>query len=153
MKEGVLKYVKIMKRLWLVFSIVAIPALMVFIVMAINDVNRPLFIALAVVLGLAYFILYGFYTVNVTLGAVMQIEVNKKVFYLKTSRKTFTYDLRQGCVGMKVYKNRFVGTFRTQDSEDKFIFYRRVLFSPYSEEQFTPDDIRLICPDIDLEDV
>ena len=49
---------------------------------------------------------------------------------------------------MKVYKNKFIGTFQTQNSRDKFTFYRRVLFSKYSEEQFTERDIEHFYPRI-----
>lgn len=152
MKEGIVRYVKIVKKLFQLFSIVAIPALMVFLVLAINaatPTQKTVFICLAAGTALLWFIAYGFYTMRISLGAVTQVTYNDKVVYLKTARKTYTYDIENGCIGMKIYKRKFVGTFETQDSRDKFVFYRRVPFTRYREEQFTANDLRPFYPLID----
>lgn len=149
MKAGVAKYVKIMKRLMFACGAILLPTLMVLLVFTVNSENKGLFISLVVVDALLFFTLYGFYTVRVSLGAVLQLETNSKMMYLKTSRKVFSYDLKRECVKMKIYPNRFVATFRTQDSEDSFTFYRHVPFTPYQEEQFTMEEMRQIFPQID----
>ncbi len=149
MKEGVKRYVKVMKSLFTAFCVIAVPALMVFLVLAFNRVEGMLFIWLSAALAILFFVVYGFYAMNVTMGTVIEVQYTNKMLYLKTPRKTYTYDMESGCVDMKVYKNKFVGTFETQDSRDKFIFYRRVLFSKYHEVQFTEDDIRPFYPLID----
>ena len=50
MKEGVVKYVKIIKRLFIAFSIVVLPALMVSLVFAFSKVFAFYFIAPALFL-------------------------------------------------------------------------------------------------------
>lgn len=152
MKEGIVRYVKIMKKIFRIFSLVAIPALMVFLVLAINaekGVQKTTFICLAAGTAFLWFFAYGYYTLQISLGTVTEVSCTDKVVYLKTARKTYTYDLENGCVDMKARKNKFVGTFETQDSRDKFIFYRRVLFSRFREEQFTANDLRPFYPLID----
>ena len=146
-KDGIVKYVGIVKKLFLALSFVAIPAFMVCLVLAFSGFKPFAFVAPAV--GVGYLVIYGFYAMRVSMGTVLGVEVTDKVVHLKTKRKTFTYDVKRGCVGVKIYNNRFVCIFQTQDSRDGFIFYRRVLFSKYSEEQFTRDDLRAFYPAID----
>ena len=145
MKDGVEKYVKIVRQLFIIFNVIAIPAFMVSLVFAFSSFMAFYFIAPAV--GILYFTVYGLYTMRVSLGVVIGMEVTDQVIHLKTRRKTFTYDAKRGCVAMKVYKNKFVGTFETQDSRDKFIFYRHPPFLPYSAEQFTAADMERIYSD------
>ena len=150
MKDGVEKYVKIVRQLFIIFNVIAIPAFMVCLVFAFSSFIAFYFIAPAV--GILYFTIYGLYTMRVSLGVVIGVEVTEQVIHLKTPRKTFTYDAKTGCVAMKVYKNRFVGTFETQDSRDKFTFYRHPPFIPYSAEQFTAADMERIYPNFVYED-
>ena len=147
MKEGVVKYVKIIKRLFIAFSIVVLPALMVSLVFAFSKVFAFYFIAPA--LFLLWVVVYGLYAMYVSMGTVLGVEIAGGTVNLTTKRKTFSYDLDGGCVDIKVRKNSFVGTFRTESSQDKFIFHRRVFFSKYSQEQFTVDDVRRFYPSID----
>lgn len=153
MKEGIVRYVKICKKIFQIFSLVAIPALMVFLVFALNaeGMAKTLFICLAAGTAALWFIAYGFYAMRISLGAVTEVSYNDKVVYLKTPRKTYTYDVLESCVDMKVYKNKFVGTFETQNSRDKFIFYRKTLFSRLGEGCFTANDLRPFYPLIDGE--
>lgn len=146
-KAGVVKYVRTMKKLFILFSVVAIPAIMVSLVFAFSRYAAFYFIAPALII--LYLVVYGFYAMHVSMGAVLEVQVTKEVVHIRTKRKTFTYDAQNGCVDMKVYKNKFVGTFRAQNSQDKFTFYRRVLFSKYSEEQFTEGDIARFYPRIE----
>lgn len=146
-KTGILKYVNIIRGLFIAFSCIMLPALMICLVLAAS--KYAAFYIIAPVLAIAYLVVYGFYAMRVSMGTVIGIEVTDKVVHLKTKRKTYTYDVRTGCVAMKVTKNKFVGTFQTQDSRDSFTFYRHVSFSPYHEEQFLKEDIRLFFPGID----
>ncbi len=146
-KAGILKYVKIVKKIFLAVSFVCLPAAMVLLVFAC--MGNIVCIVLAAVLILGYLVLYGTYALRVSMGTVIGIDVHEKTVNLRTKRKTWTYDRRRGCVAMRVKKNKFIATFQTQDSRDSFIFYRRVLFSKYSEEQFTADEMRLFYPQID----
>ena len=52
----------------------------------------------------------------------------------------------QAMAAMKEKRGSFVGTFRTQDSEDKFVFLRHVPFTKSYETAFTEEDMRLIYP-------
>lgn len=144
MKDGVLHYVKIVKKLFLAFSFIAIPAFMVSLVFAFGKSVPFYFIAPAI--AVCYFVVYGFYAMHVSMGTVTGIEITDKVVHLKTPRKTFTYDVNMGCVEVKTFKNKFVGTFQTQNSRDKFIFYRRVLFTKSYIEQFTAEDVLSFFP-------
>ena len=99
---------------------------MVLLVFAFNGtaLGKPIFFSAAAVVLIGYFIAYGFYTMRVSLGTVLGIETTNEVVHLHTARKTYTYDVRMGCVGVKEHRNRFVAVFRTQDSRDSFTFYK-----------------------------
>ena len=142
-KDGPVKYVRRIKAAYTRFSALFIVAFMVLLVFAFNGsaVGKPVFFSVAAVLLIGYFISYGFYTSRVTLGTVLGIETTDLVVHLHTPRKTYTYDVRMGCVGVREYKNRFVAVFETQDSRDSFIFYKHAPLSSYADGQFTLSDI------------
>ncbi len=144
MKAGILKFVKRMRLLFILFSVVCIPAFMVCLVFAVSGYFA--FYIISPALAVLWIAVYATYALRVSMGLVISVETTDKVVYLQTKRKTFTYDVRMGCVDMKVYKNKFVGTFETQDSRDKFVFYRRVPLGKYSEEQFTEREIEKFYP-------
>ena len=146
-KADIVKFVKIVKRLFLVFSVFAIAAEMVLLVFAFMGYLGC--IIGACVLGVGYIVIYGVYALRFSMGAVLGIDVTDKVVHVKTKRKTWTYDVKRGCVGVKVKRNKFIATFQTQDSRDSFIFYKRVPFSPHGAEQFTADEIKMFYPALD----
>ena len=145
-KEKLLKFVKLARKLFIILSCVAIPALMVCLVFAFMGAMAFWIITPVVFVG--YLALYAVYAMYFSMGVVIGVEVTDKVVHIKTKRKTFTYDVHMGCVDMKVYKNRFVGTFQTQDSRDKFTFYRRVPFGKMYEEQFTVHEVAAFYPNV-----
>ncbi len=151
-KAGPDKYVRLMKKLFVVFSVIVIPLFMVLLVFACNTTGTAqiIFIIVTVLFGVGYLSVYGFYEMHVSMGTALGVEIATKVVHIVTKRKTFTYDLRMGCIDMKVKKNRYIGTFETQDSRDKFIFYRHAPFTKYSDTQFTEKDIRQFYPKIDM---
>lgn len=153
-RSGSVKYVKLMGRLFLCWSIVLLPTLMIFLVLAFNTKGTEcvLYSIGSALLALAFFVSYGFYTFRVTLGTVIGLEQTDKVVHLHTKRKTFTYDAHMGCVEVKVKRNRYVCVFETQDSRDSFLFYRHAPFSKYSDGQYTDRDIAGFCPAFDGED-
>ncbi len=146
-KQGVEKYVNTVKKLFTVFACLAIPAFMVCLVFAFAGVKA--FWAIAPAVGILFLVVYSLYALRVSMGTVTGIEVTDTVVHLKTKRKIFTYDRIGGCASVKTYKNKFVCVFRTEDSQDKFVFLRRAPFSRYYEEQFLPDEVRLFYPDLD----
>ena len=151
MKEGILKFVKIIKRLFILYSVVVLLAFMISAVFAFNKVFAFYFIAPALLL--AWLVVYGLYAMRVSMGTVIGVEVTNEVVHLKTKRKTYTYDRERGCEKIIVKGNKFIGTFATQSSRDTFIFYRRVLFSKYHEEQFTAEEIARFYPKIEEMDI
>ena len=146
-KPTVANYVRLIKKLFVIFSCVMIPAIMVCLVFAFGGVFAFYFIA--PVLILAYLIVYGLYAIRISMSVVIGLEVTDQVIHLKTKRKTFTYDAKTGCVAMKAKKGKFIGTFRTQDSEDKFIFLRHVPFTKHYDIAFSADEMRYLFPDFD----
>ena len=144
LKAGIRKYVDIVKRLFVAFSCVAIPAIMVSLVFAF--MRYIAFCILAPVLIAAYLAVYGVYALKVSMGTVIGVDVREQTVNLITKRKTFTYDLKAGCVSFREKKNKFVAVFQTQDSRDKFVFLRRAPFSRYYEEQFTREEMSVFCP-------
>ena len=136
-KADIVRFVKIVKRLFLIFSVFAIAAEMVLLVFAFMGYLGCIIGACA--LGVGYIVVYAVYALRLSMGAALGIDVTDKVVHVKTKRKIFTYDVKRGCVGVKVKRNKFVATFETQDSRDSFTFYRRVWFSPHGAEQFTAD--------------
>ena len=146
-KQGIVKYAKIMKRLFVVMSIVVLPLFMLCLVYAF--MGFAAFWIITPVLGVGYLTAYGFYAMRLSMGTVTGIEVTDKVVHVKTPRKTFTYDVRMGCIAVRVKKNKFICTFRTEDSKDTFLFYRRVLFSPYYQEQFTKEEVAQFYPKLE----
>lgn len=151
MKEGILKYVNLVRKLYIAFTVIDLLALMVSAVFAFNRVFAFYFIAPALLL--LWLVVYGLYSMRVSMGTVIGVEITKEVVHLKTKRKTYTYDLEKGCENIKVKGNKFIGTFATDRTRDKFIFYRRVLFSKYHEEQFTVADIACFYPEIETMDI
>ena len=143
-KENVANFVRLAKKVFVIFSCVMIVAIMVSLTFAFSRVFA--FYIIAPLLIVLYLVAYAFYALRVSMSIVIAVEVTDQVIHLKTNRKTFTYDAKTGCVAVKENKGSFVGTFRTQDSEDKFVFLRHVPFTKRYEVAFTEDDMRLICP-------
>ena len=146
MKEGIVKYVKIIKKLYVIFSIVILLAVMVSAVFAFN--RFAAFYIITPVLIVIWLTVYGVYALRVSMGTVLGVEINKQFIYLKTKRKTYTFDRETGCEEVKYKGNKFIATFSTERSRDKFIFYRRVMFSAYQDEQFTVEDIAAFYPKV-----
>lgn len=139
MKEPIRRYVALVKKLFIVFSVVMIFFIMNALVFAFS--GYLVFKILAPAAIVLYFTVYGLYALRVQMGTAIGIEVTNEVVHVKTKRKTFTYDVRCGCKSVKVKKNRFICIFETQDSRDSFIFYRKVPFAKAYEEGFTEEDI------------
>lgn len=154
LRSGSVKFVKLMKILFLLLTIVIVPVVMIMTALACNVKGLPCVILSVSVAVLVVFWLtvYGFYALRVSMGTVLGTEITAKVVHLHTNRKIFTYDVKMGCVAVKVRKNRFVCTFETQDSRDKFTFYRHAPFSKYSDGQFSADDVAAFCPEFEGED-
>lgn len=148
-RPAIVKFVKIIKRLFVAFSIIAIPLIMASLVLAFA--GYLVFQIVAPIAIVLYFVLYGAYALNISMGTVVGMEVTEQVVHIKTKRKTYTYDAKTGCVDLKITKRKFVATFRTQDSQDKFTFYRRVPFGKYYDEQFTLEEMREIYPALEEE--
>ncbi len=146
-KNTVRRYVDIMKKLFIGFSVIAIPSFMVCLVYAFSGFAAFYFIT--PVIGVVYLTVYAFYALRISMGTVYGTEITDKVVHLQTKRKVFTYDVKSGCVGVKVKKSKFIATFQTQDSRDKFVFPRRFVFFGNGEEQFSEDEIRSFYPDLD----
>lgn len=142
MKEGVVRYTKAVKKLFVIWSVFAIPAIMICLFFAFMGYAAFWFISPAAIV--VYLFVYGVYALKVSLSVALGVQTTKEVVHIYTKRKTFTYDIRMGCVEMKKLKNKYVGVFQTQDSREKFVFYRRAPFGKYSEEQFTEAEIDLI---------
>lgn len=144
MKEDIAKFVGKIKLLFVLLSVIAIPAIMICFVFAWGGIWYFWFIGSAVLV--VYFIIYGLYALRISMGVVLGVEVTDKVIHLHTKRKTFTYDAKYGCKAVKVFPNRFVATFEAQDSRDNFTFYRHLPFKKYSAELFTEAEIDQFYP-------
>lgn len=153
-RSGPRKYVSIARTALVVLSVLVFPVVMTLTAVACNVEGLPQIVYSCVVaaLALGWLVAYGTYAMRVSMGTVIGLETTGKVVHLYTRRKTFTYDARMGCVAVKVKSNRYICTFETQDSRDKFTFYRRAPFSGFTETQFTEDDILSFCPAFDGED-
>ena len=146
MKEGILKFVKIIKRLYIAFTVVVLGAFLISTVFAFNQFFAFYFISPALLI--LWVTVYALYALRVSMGTVIGIEVTKEVVHLKTKRKTYTYDRERGCEKLEVRGNKFVGTFVAEGARDKFMFYRRVLFTKYQDEQFTAEELSAFYPEI-----
>lgn len=141
MKEQpfVIRYVRAMKRCILLLSCIAIPAIMVCAVFAfLGYIGFWIVTPVALV---AYLALYGWYALRVSMGTVIGTEVTDTVVHVKTKCTVYTYDVKSGCIAVRQKKNCWIATFRTQTSQDSFIFYRRAPFSRPYETAFTQEDI------------
>ncbi len=143
-KPGVERFIKIVKRIFIGVSCVWIPGVMVCLVYAFEGAMAFWIISPAVII--AYLAMYIFYALHYSMSAVIGYELTPEVIHIKTKRKTYTYDRENGCIGAEAHKNKYVCTFATQDSVDKYIFYLRVPFSKAYEEQFTEEEILKIYP-------
>lgn len=155
LRSGPVKYVARMKQIFIILSVLILPASMVICALAFNTKGIPQIVYACATAGLLlfFFVMYGFYAMRVSMGTVLGIETTDLVVHLTTKRKVFTYDVKSGCVAVKVKKNRFICTFETQDSRDKFIFYRHAPLSRYSDGQFTEEDVERFCPAFAGEDL
>lgn len=153
-RSGAEKYVRTVKYLLVALSVALFPVLMVLTAVACNVTGLPrvVYSVVVAVAAAAWAVVYGAYCMRVSMGTVLGLETTEKVVHLYTKRKTFTYDVKMGCVAVEVKKNRFICTFETQDSRDKFIFYRHAPFSKYSDGQFTEEDVCSFCPAFGGED-
>ncbi len=139
-------YVRRMKKIFVIFSCFAIPALMVCGVFAFLGYVGFWFVLPAALI--VYLALYAFYAMYVSMGTVLSVEVTEQVVHVVTKRKTFTYDAGS-CVAVRAKSGRYVATFRGNDSQDSFIFYTRVPFTGRYEGAFTKEDLRAFYPAID----
>lgn len=146
-KPDIVAFVKLVRRLFIAFSVIALPAEMVFLVFAFMGYIGC--IVGAAVLGVGYIAVYAAYAMQISMGTVLGVELTDKVIHVKTRRKIFTYDARRGCVAVKVKHSHFIATFQTQDSRDSFVFFRRLPLSRTKAEQFTIEEMRTICPAFD----
>ena len=137
--------------MFVIFSCVALPALMVCLIFAFSGYAAFWFIAPAVFV--VYLAVYGVYALVISMGTVIGFETTDKVVYVKTKRKTYTYDVKRGCKKVKATRRKFVCTFETQDSSDKFTFLRKVLFTKSYEDQFTVEEIAAFYPAIEDMDI
>lgn len=147
MKESIVRYVGRMKTVSLVLRVALILFTLVALVFAFNGYIG--YMILAGVSVLVYIALYVFYASKISMDVVMGIEQTKEVVHLKVKRKTFTYDAETGCIGVKEYAKKYVCTFQTQDSVDRFTFYKRAPFAKPYETGFTEREIRAFCPRFD----
>lgn len=150
-RSGSAKYVKIMGILISAVGIVILPALMITLVFAVQaeGSERVIFAFSGAAMAIGFLVLYGLFSLNVWMGTVIGLRTTDQVVYLTTKRRVFTYDVRMGCVAVVKKGKRFVCTFETQNSRDKFIFFLHAPFSKYSDRQFTEEDIRSFCPNFD----
>lgn len=142
-KPAVLKYVKFWKKTFVVFSCIALPALMISLILAQNFIG---FWFVSAGVAVVYLTVYGFYALNISMGTAIGFETTDKVVHVMTKRKTYTYDRNRGCKKVKTTKRKFICTFETQDSRDKFTFPRKVMFAKSYEEQFTLEEIATFYP-------
>lgn len=143
-KPSILNYVNFWKKLFIILSCIVLPALMVCLLFAF--MRFAAFWIISPVLAVGYLTLYGFYAMYISMGTVIGFETTDKVVYVRTKRRTYTYDVKRGCKAVKVTKKKFVCTFETQDSRDKFTFLRRVMFAKSYEDQFTLEEIASFYP-------
>ena len=141
MKEQpvILRYVRFVKKLFVALSCVVIPALMVCGVFAF--IGYVGFWIVTPVLLVAYLAVYGWYALRVSMGTAVGTEITKEVVHIKTKRGIYTYDVRTGCVAIRETSRGWVATFRTQTSQESYIFYRRPPLSKPYETAFTAADI------------
>lgn len=143
MKEQptIIRFVRRIKKWFVIASCIAIPAIMVCVVFAFAGYIG--FWIVTPVLLVVYLALYGWYALHVSMGTVIGMEAVGDVVHIKTRRGTFTYDAKKGCVAVREKRHRFIATFRTQTSQDSFTFYRRAPFSKPYETAFTDEDLAL----------
>lgn len=146
-KPAILRYVKFWKKLFVIFSCVALPALMICLIYALIGYIGFWFVSAGI--AVVYLVIYGLYAIFISMGTVIGFETNNSVVYVRTKRKTYTYDVKRGCKAVKANRRKFVCTFETQDSRDKFTFLRKVMFARSYEEQFTAEEIAAFYPAIE----
>ena len=144
MKPAIQRYVKFIGNVATVCRIVLFLMLMVSLVIGLNG-----YIGFLMIAGfslVAFFVVHGVYALHFSMGTVLGVELTPEVIHLKTKRKTFTYDAAGGCIAVKELSNRYICTFQTQDSVDKFTFYKRVPFAKPFESGFTEEEIARFYP-------
>lgn len=150
-RTGPEKYVRRVRCIFMIAAVAVFFALMILLALAVGLSGTPRIVygCSAGALLLLFLVGYGSYEMGVSMGTVLSVEITEQVVHLTTRRKVFTYDVKRGCVGVKRTHNRFVCTFETQNSRDKFSFYTHAPLSAYGDSQFSEEDIRAFCPRYD----
>ncbi len=144
MKEGIVHYVATVKKLFIAFSAIMLPLIMVSLVFAFSKAMA--FWIISPVLIVLYLVVYALYALRVSMGTVLGVQIAGDSVHLVTKRKTFTYALKGGCVRVKTSARKFVATFVSNGARDKFVFLRRAYFSRFHSEQFTLEEMRALYP-------
>lgn len=135
----VIRFVKTVKKFFVIFSCFAIPGIMVCAVYAF--LRYIGFWIVTPLILIAYLAFYCWYALHISMGTVIGIEVTNQVVHVKTKRGIYTYDVERGCTAVRKKRNAWVVTFCTQDTKDKFTFYSRVPFAKPYETVFTQEQI------------
>ncbi len=136
---SILRYVDVVRKCFIALSCIVLPGIMVCAVFAFA--GDLAFRIVTPVLLIAYLVVYGWYALRVSMGTVIGLETTEDVVHVRTKRRTFTYDVRAGCVRVRETKHAYIVSFRTQTAQDSFLFYRRAPFSKPYETAFTAEDI------------
>lgn len=143
MKEPIVRYLKFVKKVVAVVCVLLAAAIFVSIGFAFSGYIG--FMIVTPVLMAAFLTVYGIYAVKFSLNLVLGVEYGKQTLTIRTKRKAFSYGFG-ACEDVKEKENKYVCTFGTQDSVDKFTFLKRVPFMKPYETCFTEEDIERFAP-------
>ncbi len=148
MKTPIVRYLKFVKNI-VTFLCVAL-GIAIFISLGFAFSGYIGFMIIAPALMVVFLVIYGIYAVKFSLDLVLAVECGSKTLVITTKRKSFTFGL-DACTDVKETDRKYVCTFRTETSEDKFTFLKRAPFMKPYETCFTEEDIRTFYPDFEGE--
>lgn len=143
MKRDILKFVKKLKRLLLIFDAVVLIVSAFFMFSALFAA-RIYFVPFGI--GMAVFVaVLAFYLAGVKYALVYDMNVADSTVSLRVKGGLYTYSF--GEVRRVLYDDRkFIVYFSKGGAKAKFVFLRRVPFDRFRAEQFTKDDIASFFP-------
>lgn len=149
MKPDILKFLKKARIFYTIFSIICI-ALTVFCLLYATRGYIGFIILSVGMVALCIFIRVV-YNIKFSMGIVYEIQIqNMNTLVICTKKEKFSYDLNDSCTGVVVKPNKFICTFSSGVEKDVFTFYKYAPFSRNKDVQFSPEEIRLFYPDLQI---
>lgn len=145
MKPDIVKYIRKLKKLFLLSGALLIAAALVFVVLGIG-VSRPYLIGAALFLA-GFVAALALYLSKVKYSLVYELTFSGGVITVQVKGGVYTF-APENVARAKFDGARFILYFDRDGDREKFVFLRRIPFDRFRTEQFREKDIAEFFPQI-----